>query len=516
MPDKNEWDNLPDFSPVAQASVQPTAAPAPIKTAEWDHLPDYSPPKSPSFVKDAARETVDKLPMIGGVLGGIIGTPLDAITGPAGTIVGAGIGGYLGTATKNVINHFIDPEKAPKTNVEAITQPFVGGAEQALMQGTGEALAPYLEKGVKAISGPISEKLSSIAANKAISATGATGKQSMKFAPEAGQDLLDRGIVKFGDSQSAVAQKATDALDNSSRNISNVLSDLDNRGATVDHSAIVGQLRKRASEISSDPSQFGVSDGLTRLADRIENMVKADGANANIPLTKAENIKRGFQSSANYNSPPIDLSLSKEAAGIYRQSVEDAATKFDPKSADAFIADKKAYGLLKPVKDAAEKRAATLAQSPHGGLLDIATMAAGEGIAGAPGAILAPIARRAITTRIPSTMAATANAASGMIKGAGPIASESGPIAANAIIRNINPSLIRSAAADQIKTDQSSASYKWAQDGSDRLGLDDDLANKVISDPRGMALLHQASGMPPNSPAMKKIKEQIMKGWGSK
>ncbi len=158
--------------------------------------------------------------------------------------------------------------------------------------------------------GPFSKALESFAAKQAVKATGATGKQAAKFAPEAGQELLDRGIVKFGDSQAKVAEKASEALAKSGEEIGSVLTDLDKRGATVDHADLVSGLRKRAAEVGKDHSQFNVSDSLNKLADRIEATATAAGGDGKMPLSEVEKMKRGFQSGANYNSSPADLSIS--------------------------------------------------------------------------------------------------------------------------------------------------------------------------------------------------------------
>lgn len=125
----------------------------------------------PDFFSGATKSAIDSLPMVGGVAGGILGTPADALTGPAGTIGGAAIGGYLGTATKNLINKYYDPESAPKTTAQAITQPVVGGVEQGLMQGTGEAVTPYIAQGVRAAVGAGSDA-AKWAGTKALSSIG--------------------------------------------------------------------------------------------------------------------------------------------------------------------------------------------------------------------------------------------------------------------------------------------------------------------------------------------------------
>lgn len=55
---------------------------------------------------------------------------------------------------------------------------------------------------------------------------------------------------------------------------------------------------------------------------------------------------------------------------------------------------------------------------------------------------------------------------------------------------------------------------KWAKQGVSKLGIDSDLENTLLQDPKGKQLLIQASDLTPGSQAMKNIRNQIQKGWG--
>lgn len=478
----------------------------------------------PGFMERAVKGTIDALPAIGATTGAILATPGDAVAPGLANMAGAYAGGYLGTATKNLINRYYDPESAPKTATEAITSPMVGGANQASIQGAGDFVAPYVAKAVQSAAGPAASALKSFAAKKAVAATGATGVQASKFATGTGQELIDQGLVKFGDSQAGVAKRISGALDQTGEKIGSVLQDLDKKGVTVAHSDIVDALRKRADSLGKDPSQFGVSDSLSKLADRIETMAEQSGSKT-IPLSEAETTKRGFQAAANYNSAPLDLSVSKEAASVYRQAVEDAATKFDPKAGEAFAAAKKTYGVLNPVQEAAAKRASTLAQSPHGGLMDTVATIAGEGIGGIPGAIAAPIARRAVVTRIAPSLAASANSAGNALGRAAGAAESVVGAAAPAAIRAsagapaaVEPTALKVAGQPPGQPNRSPAKGPdaWAQRGLQSLGIQDQaLSQRLLSDPKAKQLLIQASSFPPGHKALKNIMSQIQKGWGN-
>lgn len=149
MAGKFSWDDLPDAktAPVAGPSANKGSAKA--AKFDWDSMPDHQ-AEPPGAFDGTTKNMIDSLPMIGGVVGGILGTPADAVVGPVGNMVGAGIGGYVGTAAKNLINKYYDQASAPKSMTDVMTQPLVGGAEQGLMQGVGEATAPFIQKGLQA------------------------------------------------------------------------------------------------------------------------------------------------------------------------------------------------------------------------------------------------------------------------------------------------------------------------------------------------------------------------------
>lgn len=102
-----------------------------------------------------------------------------------------------------------------------------------------------------------------------------------------------------------------------------------------------------------------------------------------VPISQAADIKRGYQAKVNWKSPNPDVianNANTTVSDAYRQAVEDAATKADPVVGAQFKADNETYHLLKPIREAAEKREATLNQSPHGGLLDAAWGGAGSAV----------------------------------------------------------------------------------------------------------------------------------------
>ena len=428
-----------------------------VSSGDWKSRADAVAAPEESTLSKVGHWAVDELPTIGSVVGGIAATPLDLVSGPAGTMAGAGLGGALGSIAKDTINNYISPDKQTSLGQgakNALVQGALGGAAE----GVGQVAAPYLSKAASFISKPVSDYLSNLAEKQAVKATGATGATVYnKFSDDAGRQLLDKGIVGFGDTQKSIAGKAADALDTSQQGINSSLSALDDQGANVSQDTIVGNLRSRAKALAKDPSQLDTADDLNRLADRLEapqadaqaaadadastasdnldswntknqklqdqmdklqsdqELIESDqnfnarnrevgdpdrlatneewGNNlrkqqsvqskmdalgeapqppsTDMPdiesptqsLVDAEQTKRGFQNKVNYNGSPLDNSVNKEAADVYRQAVEDSATKVNPKMADQFTQAKSDYGTLRPITEAAEKRAAGNAQA---------------------------------------------------------------------------------------------------------------------------------------------------------
>jgi hypothetical protein len=116
-----------------------------------------------------------------------------AIAGPGKLVKGAkgalAAGGLLG----------LGESKADLTKGEvgkAALDAGVGTVGGGVGYGLGKVVEPLLKPVAKKISGGLS-KVSGKLAEKA---TGATGKQLDRFAPGAGEELLEKGIVRFGDS----------------------------------------------------------------------------------------------------------------------------------------------------------------------------------------------------------------------------------------------------------------------------------------------------------------------------
>lgn len=279
-------------------------------------------------------------------------------------------------------------------------------AKGAALGGAGGAAGYGLSKAIGAAPGMLSrgaDKLDQAAEDFAVKATGATGRQAEKFSEGTGRELLDRGIVKFGDTPEKVAERAAAMQAESGRGIGSALQELDKRGVTASVDNVVSSIQSQIDELSRVPGNEKI---VGQLKNEIDNLVAR--GESNIPLSYGEEAKRAYQGQVNYASPEAEKKSAAKLASAFRGEVESAASAADPGIASKFMDDKKLYGTLAPVREAAEKRASQLNQSPFGGFGDLAAggMAAG---AGGPAAAAAVASRRFLAPRAASSLAVGAD-----------------------------------------------------------------------------------------------------------
>jgi len=392
--------NKPKFDPSAPFSEEkPKFDPsAPFESSVSE---DYDWSNAP---RDLLRTNIDALPMYGQAVGSLLGP------------IGSGLGQSAGNSLKEGINGLIDrpfsdnfrlptEEQVAKVTNGAIENFNMGAVSEMGGQIVGKAL-PLAWQGAKSGANKVGEYLAPQAEKLAVNSTGATGAQSAKFADDAGRELLDRKLVRFGDNADNIAKRTGDAMDGSNAEIDSALKRLDVKGVTASADNVVMELETKIADLSKDASQTGQ---IKKLKSIVED-ITATGE-SNIPISLGEKTKRGFNKMAgNWMDPEVGAA-GKTAYQAYRSEVEKAAQAASPELAEKFTQAKKTYGLLAPIEEAATKRANTLNQSPFGGLLDVATVGGGGAALGGPlglaTGVTAAVGRKLLAPRVASSAAVT-------------------------------------------------------------------------------------------------------------
>lgn len=440
-----------------------------------------------------------------------------------GALQGAKVGAIYGAAENpGDTQGVVDPLQA-KARVENAGKGLAGGA---VIGGAAPLVGAAVRSGSQAVQ-TVGDKMKSAGEKFAVNATGATGKQASKFSDDAGRELLDRGVVRFGDSQAKIAERASGAVEQANSAIDEALKKLDARGVTVDGDAIKARIADKIKSLKQDPSQADVVRMLNTELDNVQSALSEGGGNS-FGISDAEKIKRGYSRKAGNWADPEKGQAGKEMYQTFRSGVEDAAQAADPDTAKAFEEAKKSYGLLKPIEEAAERRAATTQQHPAGGFLDVTTGVAGASAGGPLGAIAAPIARRVIAPRLASSAAVTFDKAGDLLRKVPQFAEleVKQPAVFQAMVTQLTsagesgtPTL---KAADQKPT---KGPEKWQADGlkklEDHAQSDDDTqviekAKGAMNDPATKKLLIAASDLKPGTRAMAavlaKLKEKTEGG----
>lgn len=283
------------------------------------------------------------------------------------------------------------------------SEDVLGMGKDALVSGVGGGILGGAAYGAgklaeKAL--PAAGKMFSRNAEKlAEKATGATGAQAEKFAEGSGRELLDRGIVRFGRTPEDVFQQATKQSQEAGEQISRALRELDASGATASVDNVVASIEKKILELAEVPGNERL---ISQLRNEASNLVER--GQSTLPLSIAERAKRAYQGQTNYNSPKFEQEASSHLASAFKNEVEEKALAQNPELGKLFKESKDTYGLLEPIKNASERRANQLNQSPFGGFGDLAAGGLGS-VGGGPAAVAAVAARRFAAPRAASAMA---------------------------------------------------------------------------------------------------------------
>lgn len=427
------------------------------------------------------------------------------LAGPVGSGVGAVIGKSASDLASGIESAYKDPERFLNDLSRLPTK-------EQVMDQLGNyantfslnALIPALAQKVFGASQQAPQALKQSAEKYAENATGATRVQAEKFKPGSGRELLDRGVVGFGDTAESISKKSKDLVKQAESRINNVLTVLDEKGAKVNQNDIINEIEKKASEIAKDPASANVVKKLRTIVEDILSSGESE-----VTATAAETTKRNYNAGSKAWLNPSQDTATNEANKIayraYMKAVEDTAKKFNVDYGDVFKEAKQVFGLMKPIEEAATKRATQLNQSPLGGFLDVATAggtgAAVGGIEGFALGLTAAAARRAIAPRLGSVAAVTLDKTANALKN----------VPQYAKLAKENPQVF-TALANSVFNSFKDEESKINLSGSKALqnaGFDPVIIEQLQARPDGKKILEEASGVSPNSKAMEAIKKQI-------
>jgi hypothetical protein len=241
-----------------------------------------------------------------------------------GASQGAKVGALYGAVanpgdTEGQVDALQLKERAKNLGKGAVTGALVGGSVPVATEGLKMASSAF-----KAGAEKIADKLKSVAEDSAVNATGATGKQASRFSDNAGRELLDRGVVRFGDSQGKIAERAADAVKQAEGQIDLALKKLDAQGVKVDANTVYNRIRDTIGKMRADSSQGDIARTLERELDDVVSAAEARGTSEQA-ISAAEQTKRGYNRKAGNWADPEKSMAGKEMYQAYRGAVEDSA-----------------------------------------------------------------------------------------------------------------------------------------------------------------------------------------------
>lgn len=364
---------------------------------------DYEKERDASRQLDATAKAANPKSYLGGEIGGGVATSFVPGLGLAGD---TSLLGAAGSAAAQGAAYGVGGSESD--NIGGLARDAAVGAGTGAAGGAiGHAAGGILANGIDAAGNLISKAapgLENAADNLAVNATGATGRQSMKFSDDAGRQLLNRGLVRFGDNAKNIGNRIADASDQSGQAIGQALSDLDAKGVKASVENVANSIEGKIKELNQIP---GNEKTISQLRNELDNLY--DRGQSELPISQGEIAKRNFQAQTNYNSPEAEKAATGQVASSFRNEVERAANAADPNIGAKFQDDKQLFGLLQPIQDAAEKRAATVRQSPIGGLGDMAAAGTGAITGGKAWALPAVIGKKLLAPRIASSLAVTSD-----------------------------------------------------------------------------------------------------------
>jgi len=378
-----------------------------------------------SGIKEAA---IENLPAEGAMVGGLLGTPLDVVSGPGGTIGGAAAGGAAGAGLRKMIR---DYQNAPSKQ-DYLTKPptlegvadstkelGAGALEGATQEMGGQVLGAGLSAGIKKLIKP--KSLEAAGSKLATSVVGGKPskelttewvKEGEHFVPKQGSDVV-KGLGKtaveegalptFGGSNN-IYDKTLEAVSKNEAKLNPLLQQAqeslgDDVASRLDQVGHVGDklgtfMTDFEREIPTTSKREGLINKLYETyGPKLEEISNADG-----DLIKLNQLKQELQQSAKelnkgiYNNPnqmeaATEAQFTKQLGGIIRQHIEDLANSAGGGLGQEIKSTNKTLSNLYTYEDMARRSMDSPKGKPSLGIKNAAGAALGYAVGGPPLAI---------------------------------------------------------------------------------------------------------------------------------
>lgn len=368
---------------------------------DFTDLPElYKKRRDESRAAYDAAQAANPSAYMAGNIGGAVATSFIPGLGVLNAAKGATLAGRVGLSAAQGGLAAFGQSKADNAG-DLARDTAIGGTIGAATQGIGEkVLSPAISRAGQAINASKDSLMKK--------AVGATGAQAAKFSDDAAGEMSN--YIKFGDTPEKIASRLSAAKEAAGENISAQLAKMDEAGVSVSVDDIVASLESKIQELRKVSGNEGT---IGQIEKAIKNLYER--GESNVPLSFAEQAKRNFQSQVNYFSPEFEKKGATLVADAFRQEVEKKATQANPEIAKSFMESKRLYGLLSPIAEAAQKRAAQQSSAALGGFSDMASAAMGGVLGGGVGAAAGVAAKNVLMPRVGSMAFVTADKLGGIL-----------------------------------------------------------------------------------------------------
>lgn len=368
-------------------------------------------PKEESWGKGLLRSSLEALPAAGGLIGGVVGTP---VAPPFGTVGGAGLGYGAGRALENIGKTYLLGE-GPKTTEQALTEPFYAIPEgasaemggQVVGRVMGEALkTPIAQKGIKNVSEGL-DKLSNLTAIKQAGGMLKDFRNALKKDKVSELGGTVKKVMKAGDSVETIAEKTSGLLDDTGKQIGEIYRGIDetltNPSAKLSPKAVKAATGTPRFNPNTDvqeikgllKEQFGKKVGGKKVLAKMDDVL-SDFSGRSDSLTDALALKGEIDGMINFSKTKSEMPLEQEALVTIRNYIRDKTNKYVESVAPSLgiksdiAALNKQYGNAQEVLKMAEDKVARESANRMFSLTDYLAGGVGGGAIASGAGILNP------------------------------------------------------------------------------------------------------------------------------